>query len=107
MAQCNLRKQGRAARCGLAPDHPGACKFGDNPRRSGDSWVYTDPDGDTIMLEPSYDRNGHVYLSVNDRDNESIEIRKNDVQAFVNAVLEVSSRPPKCTRCGGSGKEPR
>ena len=92
-AQCNH------PRCGLAPNHPGDCKFGDNPRR----------DGDTIRLEPAsggHD-NGNVYLSVNADGTGQVEIRKNDVQAFVNAVLEVFSRPPKCTRCGGSGKEPR
>lgn len=108
MAQCMNRRG--AARCQLGPhDRSIACKYPDNPKQkdNGD-WVYTDHYGDTITLAHANlgGPDGHVYIEF-DGDDRIVELHKNDVEAFLAAVREISSRPPKCTRCKGSGKEPR
>ena len=69
-------------------------------------WEYTDRYGDKVKIAPGTGGPaGNVFLDSGDG-NHSIAITKKDVQAFVNAVLEVHNRPPNCTRCKGSGKEP-
>lgn len=73
-------------------------------KREGGPWVYTDRYLDRIEIDTNETPDGSVYLEIRDG---SVEIKKGDLEAFIDALRETSARRPKCTRCKGSGKEPR
>jgi len=68
------------------------------------NYTFTDRYGDTLKIEPAdlafTGTAGAVYLDIGDGND--VELPKELVQDFVNAVLDAST--PDCKHCNGSGK---